>query len=146
MRFLDRQYALLAELAHDGDTVLAASVAMLGARLVQEKLGRPLASVILQPWMIASVSAPPVMPGGLILPRGAPRLLGKLYWRTVNAVGDLLIGRPLNRLRAALDLKPVRCVFQWWNSPELVLGMFPPWYGAPQADWPAQIRLAGFPL
>jgi UDP:flavonoid glycosyltransferase YjiC (YdhE family) len=27
-----------------------------------------------------------------------------------------------------------------------VIGLFPDWYGMPQADWPAQLRLAGFPL
>jgi rhamnosyltransferase subunit B len=144
--FLDRQYALLAELASADDAVLVASVGVVGARLVQEKLARPLASVILQPWMIPSISEPPVMPGGLTLPRWAPRLAGKLYWRLVNAVGDLLVGRALNRLRASLDLRPIRCIFDWWNSPELIIGMFPDWYGPPQADWPPQTRLAGFPL
>ena len=33
-----------------------------------------------------------------------------------------------------------------WLSPQLVLGMFPEWYGPPQRDWPAQIRLTGFPM
>jgi rhamnosyltransferase subunit B len=146
IRFLDRQYAMLAELAQTADAVLVASVGVMGARLVQEKLGRPLASVILQPWMILSISAPPVMPGGLTLPRWAPRLAGKLYWRLVNAVGDLPVGRPLNLLRAGLGMKPVRCIFDWWNSPDLVIGLFPDWYGPPQADWPPQIKLAGFPL
>jgi UDP:flavonoid glycosyltransferase YjiC (YdhE family) len=145
VQFLDRQYALLAELAKGDDAVLVASVGVVGARLVQEKLARPLASVILQPWMIPSINEPPVMPGGLTLPRWAPRVAGKLYWRLVNAAGDLLVGRPLNRLRASLDLRPIRCIFDWWNSPELIIGMFPDWYGPPQADWPRQIRLAGFP-
>lgn len=145
-QLVERQYALLADLASAKDTVLATSVAIVGARLVQEKLGRPLASVLLQPWMIPSSIAPPVMPGGLTLPRWAPRPLGKFYWRMVNAVGDLFIGDTLNRLRTKLGLRPVRRVFEWWQSPELVIGMFPDWYGPPQADWTPQIKLAGFPL
>jgi UDP:flavonoid glycosyltransferase YjiC (YdhE family) len=28
----------------------------------------------------------------------------------------------------------------------LVVGLFPDWYGKPQADWPPQIELTGFPL
>jgi rhamnosyltransferase subunit B len=140
-----RQYELIASLARDPDAVLVASPGVLAARLVQEKLRRPMASIILQPWMIPSISAPPVMPGGLTLPRWAPRPLGRLYWWGFNAVGDRLVGSELNRLRRSLGLEPVRQVFRWWLSPELVLGLFPDWYGPPQADWPAQVRLTGFP-
>jgi UDP:flavonoid glycosyltransferase YjiC (YdhE family) len=146
VRFLGRQYALLAELANDGPAVLVASPGVLVARLVQETRVVPLASVLLQPGMIPSVLAPPVMPGGLTLPRWAPRLVGKLYWRLLDVVGDVLVGRRLNRLRARLRLKRVDRVFQWWLSPELAIGLFPDWYGPPQADWPPQLRLAGFPL
>jgi len=35
---------------------------------------------------------------------------------------------------------------EWWISPDRILGMFPEWYGPPQADWPEQIRLTGFPM
>src|SRR5262249_53944037 len=42
---------------------------------------------------------------------------------------------------------PVRGIMsQWWHSPQRVLGLFPPWYGEPQPDWPPQVRLVGFPL
>jgi UDP:flavonoid glycosyltransferase YjiC (YdhE family) len=92
------------------------------------------------------VFAPPVMPGLVSLPRWAPHTIGKLYWRCWDFAAELFVGRPLNRLRASLGLKPVRRIFCWWLSPELVLGMFPNWYGPPQADWPLQMRLAGFPL
>src|SRR5436305_432596 len=60
---LPRQYALLAELARDPATVLVASPGVIPARLVQEKLGRPMASVVLQPWMLPSAIRPSVMPG-----------------------------------------------------------------------------------
>jgi UDP:flavonoid glycosyltransferase YjiC (YdhE family) len=143
---LDRQYATLAELARDGDPVFVASPAIVAARLVQEALGRPLASVLLQPWMVPSIIAPPVMPGGLTLPRWAPVPLGRLYWRLVDAVGDLLVGRAVNRLRTSLRLKTMRRIFQWWLSPDLVLGMFTDWYGPPQRDWPPPVKLTGFPL
>ena len=126
VRFFRRQYDLLAAAASDGDAVLAASPGVFAARLVQEKLSIPMASVILMPWMIPSVSAPPVLPvPGL--PRWAPRWAGGLYWRLVDATGDILIGRHLNRVRAALGLKPVRRLFRWWFSPELVIGLFPDW-------------------
>jgi UDP:flavonoid glycosyltransferase YjiC (YdhE family) len=145
-RYLGRHYDLLAELARDGPSILVSGPAILAARLVQEKLARPMASVILQPWVLPSLTAPPIMPAGLTLPSWAPRPLGRLYWRLVDAVGDLLIGPSLNRVRAGLGLAPVRRLFRWWLSPQLILGLFPPWYGPPQADWPPQVHPLGFPL
>lgn len=145
VRFLPRQYELLADLARADDAVLVASPGVLPARLVQEKLGRPMASVILQPWMLPSVLAPQVMPGPPY-PRWAPRWVGHLYWRLLDTVVDVLVGPHLNRLRCALGLKPVRRVCRHWLSPELAIGLFPDWYGPPPADWPPQLRLAGFPL
>jgi rhamnosyltransferase subunit B len=145
--FLPQQYELFAELARDGRAVFVASPGLVAARVVQDKLGVPLASVVLQPWMIQSSAAPPVMPGGLTLPRWAPRPAAALYWLAFDAVGGLLLlGKPLNALRARLGLPPVRRVFRWWLSPQLVLGLFPAWYGPPQPDWRPGIRLTGFPM
>jgi UDP:flavonoid glycosyltransferase YjiC (YdhE family) len=41
-------------------------------------------------------------------------------------------------------LRPVRRIFRWWLSPELIIGLFPIWYATPQPDWPRQLQLAGF--
>jgi UDP:flavonoid glycosyltransferase YjiC (YdhE family) len=141
---LPRQYELLAELAAGPGSVLVANPGVLAARLVQEKRICPMATLLLQPGLLPSTTAPPEMPGGLTLPRGVPRPIGRLYWAAVEAAGYLLVAGPLNRLRAALGLRPIRCLFAWWLSPELVVGLFPDWYAAPQPDWPAQLRLAGF--
>ena len=146
VRCLHRQYELLSEVASEEDSVLAASPGVLAARLVQEKLSRPLASIYYTPWMIPSCIAPPAMTGGWTLPRWAPRPLGRLYWRLVDLVGSALSGSHLNKLRVALGLKRIRRIFQWWISPDLAIGMFPPWYATPQPDWPSQMRLAGFPM
>jgi UDP:flavonoid glycosyltransferase YjiC (YdhE family) len=145
VRLLGRNYELFAGLARDGESVFVASPALLAARLVQEKLGRPLATIILQPWMIRSSTAPPVMPAGLSLPPWAPRPVRDLYWWAFDRAGELLMGRQLWALRRRLGLPPVRRVFDWWLSPQLVIGMFPEAYGRPQADWAPQIRLVGFP-
>jgi rhamnosyltransferase subunit B len=145
VRLLRRNYELFAELARDPESMFIANPALLAARLVNEKFARPLVTPILQPWMIRSSSAPPVMPAGMTLPRWAPRPLGWLYWRAVDQMGLWLMGRSLNALRETLGLPPVHRVFDWWLSPDLVLGMFPDWYGPPQADWAPQIRLTGFP-
>jgi UDP:flavonoid glycosyltransferase YjiC (YdhE family) len=141
---LPRQYQLLADLAAMPGSVLVANPAVLAARLVQDKQICPMATLLLQPGLLPSTAAPPEMPAGLTLPRGVPHPVGRLYWAGVDAFGYLLVCGPLNRLRAALGLGPVWRLFQWWLSPELTVGLFPPWYAEPEADWPASIRLAGF--
>jgi UDP:flavonoid glycosyltransferase YjiC (YdhE family) len=142
--FVARQYELLAGLAAAQDTVLVGNPGVVAVRLVQEKLRRPTATLLLQPGLLPSTIAPPEMTAGLTLPRGIPRPLGELYWAGVDAAGYLLVARPLNKVRASLGLPPLRRLFRWWLSPELVIGLFPDCYGPPQPDWPPQLRLAGF--
>ena len=38
------------------------------------------------------------------------------------------------------------CSSDWIHSPQRVIGLFPDWFGEPQPDWPAALRLTGFPL
>ncbi len=144
--FIERQYAMLAELAANKGALLISHPGVFAARILQEHCGTPLISVILQPWMIHSLCMPPVMMGGLTLPRWAPSPAGQLYFRVIDGLGDWLIGREVNRLRSSFGLKPMQRIFRWWFSPHLVLGMFPSWFGEPQSDWPSQIKLGGFPL
>src|SRR6266404_8298810 len=63
---IPRQYEALAGLAgQQPDSVLVANPGVLAARLVQETLGVPTASLLLQPGLLPSCTAPPEMPGGL---------------------------------------------------------------------------------
>jgi UDP:flavonoid glycosyltransferase YjiC (YdhE family) len=140
------QYELFDGLCESEEAVLIASPALISARVVNEKRGTPLATPILQPWMIKSSIAPPVMPAGLTLPRWAPRPVKSLYWRMFDGAVGLLMGRELNRLRLSVGLNQVRRIFDWWLSPQLILGFFPDWFGPPQRDWAPQIKLCGFPL
>jgi UDP:flavonoid glycosyltransferase YjiC (YdhE family) len=139
-----RQYEVLAGLAAQPGSVLVANPGVLAARLVQEKRGTPTASLLLQPGLLPSSTGPPEMPGGLTIPAWLPRPLRGLYWLGVDAAGYALVARSLNPVRVGLGLPPVRRLFRWWLSPELVIGLFPRWYAAPQPDWPPQLRLAGF--
>jgi UDP:flavonoid glycosyltransferase YjiC (YdhE family) len=60
---------------------------------------------------------------------------------------DRIFGPEINALRAGLGLPRVRRpLYQWWHSPQRVLGLFPDWFAPPQPDWPPQTRLTGFPL
>src|SRR3954462_6893098 len=77
---IPRQYEVLAGLARQPDSVLVANPGVLAARLVQEKLGVPTASLLLQPGLLPSNTAPPEMPGGLTIPAWLPGPLRRLYW------------------------------------------------------------------
>jgi rhamnosyltransferase subunit B len=143
-RFIQRQYDLLSKLVTE-DTVLVSSPAVFAAALVHEKAGIPVVNLVLQPWVIPSSIAPSLMPGLTVLQR-APRPVWKMIWRFLDVVVDALVGPDLNRLRTSLGLKPRRHIFRNWLSTQLVLGLFPDWYGQPQADWPPQLQLTGFPM
>jgi UDP:flavonoid glycosyltransferase YjiC (YdhE family) len=144
VRYIGRQYELLSKLIVE-DSVFVSSPAVFAASLVHETAGTPLVNLVLQPWMIPSSIAPPMMPHLTFL-RGAPQFVWKLVWRILDGVVEVLVGPELNRVRALLGLKPTRRIIQNWLSPQLALGLFPEWYGQPQADWPSQLRLTGFPL
>lgn len=140
-------YELVAEHRKSGDLVVAAAGLALGARIAQEKLGVPVATVHLQPSMIRSIHLPPVFGFPDIL--GAlPRPLRKLYLRAVDGlVIDRLLAPGLNAYRNQLGLPPVHRVFdRWMHSPQLVVGFFPEWFAPPQPDWPPNVHLTGFPL
>jgi rhamnosyltransferase subunit B len=139
-------YDLIARHQKSGDLVVAASGLVFGARIAQEKLGVPVATVHLQPSLLRSVHQPPVF--------GFPDVLGwlsrplrKLYLRVVDGlVIDRLLAPPTNAFRAELGLPPVRRVFdRWMHSPQLVVGFFPEWFAPPQPDWPPNVHLTGFP-
>lgn len=139
-----RQYDAIAQLADQSDTILIANPGLLAARLVQEKRGVPMASLLLQPGLIPSCTSPPEMPGGVTIPPWLPHPLRRTYWLGIDAAGYAMVAPSLNRVRKSLGLAPVRRLFRWWLSPELVLGLFPSWYAPPQPDWPPQIRLTEF--
>lgn len=133
-------------LQQPGRTVLVGSTFALGARLAQEKLGLPLATVHLAPAAFLSAIAPPAFKW-FQLPTWLPVGARAATWRFIERkVIDPIGGPELNRFRAELGLAPVRHIMgEWAHSPDLVLGLFEPWFAAPQADWPPNTHLTGFP-
>ncbi|HTU93489.1 MAG TPA: glycosyltransferase [Gemmataceae bacterium] len=141
VRHMRRVFQLIADRQAAGKTVIVAPGWLFGARIAQEKLGMPLATVYLQPLLFGSVYDTPGLPGWV--PRWIPRLVNALVEHSV----DRGLAPAIDAFRAELGLPPVhRPVLRWWRSPELVIGFFPAWYSAPQPDWPAQTLLGGFPL
>jgi rhamnosyltransferase subunit B len=141
VRHMRRVYQLVAERQVENETVIVAQAWLFGARIAQEKLGLPLATVYLQPLLFGSVHDTPGLP--CWAPRWIPRLINKVVEQSV----DWGLAPAIDAFREELDLPPVsRPVLRWWRSPELVIGLFPEWYSAPQPDWPPQTVLGGFPF
>lgn len=127
--------------------VIVSSITVFASRLVQEKFGVPVVTVHATPMALKSAREMP-RNGMAPFPDWMPLCLKRFYWWVADkAVVDPLIGPELNAFRKELGLAPVeRIMMRWGHSPRMVIGMFPPWWAAPQPDWPPETRLTGFPL
>jgi rhamnosyltransferase subunit B len=137
-------YDLIAARFVPGETVAVATSLAFGARVAQERLGLPLATLHLSPTAFRSVHNTGA-PGRRAFPPLPAPLRRMAEWASDALIIDPPVSASLNAACADLGLAPVRrpC-WRWWNSPDLVLGLFPSWYAAPQPDWPVQARLVGF--
>jgi UDP:flavonoid glycosyltransferase YjiC (YdhE family) len=131
----------------DENTVMAFSTLSLGARLAQEKLKIPAASVHLQPGIFRSVEEQGMF-ANLRLSAAHPQWFKRMVFRLADTfVLDRHLKAPLNAFRARLGLQPVtRIMHRWLHSPQLVIAFFPDWFAKPQPDWPQNMHLVGFPL
>jgi rhamnosyltransferase subunit B len=131
----------------DDHTVVVASGISLGARVAQEKLGVPAATVHLQPSIIRS-RVDQGMAGNIRISSTQPMWFKDAFFRIADwLLIDRNLKQPLNEFRASVGLPPVsRVMHRWIHSPQLVIGFFPDWFAAPQPDWPPHTHLVGFPL
>ena len=141
-----RLYEIIAE-RRGPSTVVAATTLCLGARVAEEKLAVPTASIHLQPGVFRSM-----VDNGRLGPfdfgPGMPRAIKRMLFGYIDAVYvDRVIAPRLNAFRATLGLPAVRGIFRdYIHSPRLVLGLFPDWFAAPQVDWPRTTHLTGYVL
>lgn len=114
-------------------------------RVAHERWRWPHATVNISPCWIFAGAKPPVFYGlGWLkwLPASWRSKLRKLA--DVHLV-DGVCAADLNQWRAAYGLPAVsRVLTQWAASPQLILGLFPPWFSKPQAGWPKHLQLHGF--
>ena len=129
-----------------GQTIVGASTLALGARVAEDHLGVPTASIHLQPSLFLSAIDPPHLQG-LFMPRWMPHWMRRAQYAAVDKVVDSLAAPALNAFRREKGLPPVRRILsEYVHSPRRVIGLFPEWYAPPASDWPRQTRLTGFPL
>jgi rhamnosyltransferase subunit B len=128
-------------------TVVASSGIAFGARIAQERLGVPTATVHLQPSIIRSL-VDNGMAGTVRISASQPMWFKRAFFRFADwLLIDRALKAPVNDFRATLQLPPIdRVMHRWIHSPQLVIGFFPEWYAAPQPDWPPATHLVGFPL
>ncbi len=142
-----REIYRLIEMHADADTVVAASGISLGARVAQDKLEIPTATVHLQPAIVRSL-VDQGMVGNMRISASQPMWFKQAFFRLVDwAAIDRNLKRPLNDFRATLGLPAVeRVLHKWVHSPQCVICFFPEWFAASQPDWPPRTDLVGFPL
>jgi len=143
---LDEAYTRLKEVYEPGRTVLVGHGLSFATRLLEEKEHVPAATLHLAPSIFRSdFEQPAYAPGRTAT--NAPRWVKRTMWWAIDRfLIDPNISRPLNELRGKLGLPPVVRPFQHWiHSPQRVIGLFPKWFAPPQPDWPASLRLTGFP-
>ena len=140
-----RQLELLTKVVNAQPAILVANLGLLAARIARDSLKVPLVSIVLQPGIVVSHAAPPILPAGPRLSAGAPRVIKSAYWWSIDLMGHFLTGRAANRIQKEMGLPPIGRLFRWWMSPDLALGMCPEWYSGRPADWPPQLTLIGFP-
>lgn len=140
---IERLYRIIE--ARASGTIVAASSLCLGARVAQDRLGVPTATLHLQPGAFVSEMDAGQL-GPLDMGPGKPRFLKRAIYAAADlAFAERLVAPVLNPFRASLGLAPARRIFRsYMHSPQLVLGLFPDWFGPPQADWPPHSHLTGF--
>ncbi len=131
-----------------GRTVLVGGGIAFGARLVAEADAVPLATVQLQPAIFMSVHDSPVLMAGMERLKRWPLWLRRLVFRLSHLETERHLRRKVNRVRAELGLRqPTRNILsEWALSQDLVVALFPDWFGPPQPDWPKQVVTTRFPL
>ena len=116
-----------------------------GARIAAEKFSIPLVTIKLAPIQFRIDSDRPNHP--LFRPCIPNWFTDGIWWLYDKFITDPLIKPHINALRERLGMAPVsRVLYQWWNSPQQVFGLFPDWLLSIDRHWPANCDLIGFPL
>ena len=141
-----------------GETIVAASYLCFGARVAQEKLGLPTATLHLNVHTVRSTYGifayppPEFLPEGLIpsiaLPQSAPQWIHRAsLWLADVVSSQRVLAGGIRRFQREQGLPATRrFVRDWWTSPDLAIGLFPEWWAGEHPDWPQQMVTTGFPF
>jgi len=128
------------------DTMIVSSAFLFGSHIAHETHGYRFCTFHLQPSLIRSVFAPPVL-SNPALPEWTPAWLVKGYYQSMDRFFIDPLLAPVNEFRKELGLPKITRFFEKWiHSTQLNLGLFPDWFAPPQRDWPENTYLTGFIL
>lgn len=146
MPHVHASYEDLYRIAEDADLIVSHPIAF-AAPLVAEKRGLPWASSVLAPLSLMSALDPPIFGPAPWLQQ--VRKLGIAPYRLVFGLMKRIAGsweKPLHALRRELGIPDDRLAqFEGQYSPALNLALFSSLFAAPQADWPPNTVVCGFP-
>lgn len=135
-------FELTRDFCREKDGFSITSILGFGGLMAAEKCGANVATVHLQPAALWSKLDPPTLPG----------LFGPNWWKgfLYDLAERFMIGPKilptLNAFRRELELSPVTHLTRWWHSKSAVFCLFPSWFAAKPADWPAAAEVIDFPL
>lgn len=129
------------------DSTLVAHTLALDARVYEEARGVRAVTIQLAPASLRSLTEQTAYAPGKNL-SWAPMFLRRLIWWLIDTrLIDPHLVPVLNTYRASHGLGPIARPWNgWMNSPQLVIGLWPEWFGPTQPDWPPQLQLTSFPL
>jgi UDP:flavonoid glycosyltransferase YjiC (YdhE family) len=132
------------DLNRPGETVVAAPAWSLGARIARDALKVPLATCVLNPFLLRSAYQSPIT-SQLWMPDRMPRWMKRFqYWFVDQFFIEPLLGKEIRAFCDELQLPYApRCMNGWWFSPDLVLGLFNQIYVPEQSDWPCRVEYVG---
>lgn len=151
-------YQAIEKLNQPRRTAVAASYLCFGARIANEKLNIPTATLHLNVHTIRSAYGiyayppPECLPDGLLpsiaLSQRFPRWCHRAaLWLADATTSEPVLSEPIRRFRKELGLPAMReFVRDWWTSPDLGIGLFPDWWAGEHPDWPPQLVTTGFPF
>ncbi len=134
--------------AGDRCIVVSHPMALAGAAIVQaQRPGTRLVGAYLAPSNLRSCHDPLTI-GPMRIPPWLPMTWRRALWRWIDRRFIDPTGLPeVNAARQVAGLAPVEhFIGHFQDAPELTVGLFPAWFGAPQPDWPRPHGLGGFML
>ncbi len=146
-KFVDAHLDVINRHHRPGRTVLVAHPLDFASRIYRDHEAKtPMVSVLLSPAVVRDFADPPRLTASWFEPRRPAWLMRAAYRLADRFIADPHLCPPINQARKRLGLSPVKRILdRWWLSPELILGLYPTWFGEPIPRGTAEIVMCGFP-
>ncbi len=138
-------YEAISQEYEKDNTVIVNWQILAGSRIAQDKLGIPVATIVLAPSSFRSTIHFPRM-GIKKVPQWLPRIYFKKIYKIIDSFNDKILKTDIDTYRKELGLEPINTTYDWLQSQDTMIGLFPHWFGEKQKDWPSQSVTTTFPF